>query len=85
MAASESEPNAERAPSTGPPGMFVDAELAERCAGFLEQVRKTVLRRQQSGLLHGGYEDESHLETRRSGLTTCRNDQDTPGQLPLGQ
>ena len=59
MAARESEPNAERAAPSSPPGVFVEAEFAERCAGFLEQVKETVLHRQQSGLFHGGYAQES--------------------------
>lgn len=33
------------------PGTFVRPELAERCADFLADVKKTILRRQQVGLL----------------------------------
>ena len=38
-------------PQLGPPGVFVTNELAERCAAFLDQVKRTVSRRQESGLL----------------------------------
>ena len=35
----------------GPPGVFVTDEFAEGCAAFLDQVKRTISSRHESGLL----------------------------------
>jgi hypothetical protein len=57
LATAANEPDAADEPASSsipaePPGVFVSCELAERCAEFLDEVKKTILRRQQRGLLH---------------------------------